>query len=109
MRSGIHQAPHHYYGGFTPFFYRAVLPTFDLSVDQVSATGGLFRSFQEEARRVSSPLLDMAEGNDILTHVINFVFLMVFPHIFTKLDDKQRFEGFASGWHVEATKQAAQA
>lgn len=109
MRSAIHQAPHHYYGGFTPYFYQAALPAHGLSVDSISAPGGLFRAFQEEGRRVGMACLNMRKNdlNDILSHLINFVFNILFPHVFTKLDDKQKHEGYATGWHVEATKAPA--
>jgi SAM-dependent methyltransferase len=107
MRSGVHQAPHHYYGGFTPYFYAEILPRYGLSVDSTTAPGGLFRAFQEEGQRVGAACLATRtrDRDDILSHVINFVFYVLFPYVFTKLDDQQKHDNFAAGWHVEATKQ----
>jgi SAM-dependent methyltransferase len=111
MRSGVHQAPHHYYGGFTPYFYQEILPRYGLSVDSTTAPGGLFRAFQEEGQRVAAECLATRathrdrDRDDILSHLINFVLLILFPYVFTKLDDQQKLDRFAAGWHVEATKQ----
>jgi hypothetical protein len=45
------------------------------------------------------------DRDDILSHVINIVFHVLFPYVFTKLDEQQKLDNFAAGWHVESTKQ----
>ncbi|MBT3268775.1 class I SAM-dependent methyltransferase [Candidatus Poribacteria bacterium] len=107
MRSAVHQAPHHYYGGFTPYFYQEFLPRYGFTLDSIVAPGGLFKGFQEECFRVGDACLTMRKDkrDDVLNHIINFVFYVLFPHIFTKLDERHKHDAFAAGWQVEATKQ----
>jgi len=51
QRSGKHQAPQHYYGGFTPEWYRTILPRYGLTVDSIEPNGGFFRAYGEETQR----------------------------------------------------------
>jgi SAM-dependent methyltransferase len=51
QRSGSHQAPYHYYGGFTPEWYRRFLPQWGLRIESIVANGGFFRAYGEETQR----------------------------------------------------------
>ena len=53
QRSGAHQAPHHYYGGFTPSWYKTFLPEHGLTLVSITPNGGLFRAYGEETQRVA--------------------------------------------------------
>ncbi len=49
--SGIHMAPFHFYGGFTPYWYQHFLTTNGLAVESCSANGGFFLFYGQESRR----------------------------------------------------------
>jgi ubiquinone/menaquinone biosynthesis C-methylase UbiE len=51
QRSGKHQSPFHYYGGFTPEWYRTFLPRYGFTVDSIEPNGGFFRAYGEETQR----------------------------------------------------------
>jgi SAM-dependent methyltransferase len=51
LSSGIHQAPYHYYGGFTPFWYRHFLPLHGFAVLSCEPNGGFFRHYGQESQR----------------------------------------------------------
>lgn len=51
LGSGIHQEPHHYYGGFTPYWYERVLTNAQVEVIDIEPNGGFFRYFAQEALR----------------------------------------------------------
>ncbi len=51
LGSGLHQMPHHYYGGFTPYFFSRFLPELGFSSQTVTANQGLPSFFGQEAMR----------------------------------------------------------
>ncbi len=54
LGSWLHQEPFHFYGGYTPNWYRKFLPESGLQVSDVVPNGGFFRYFGQEARRFSA-------------------------------------------------------
>jgi hypothetical protein len=54
LGSGIHQEPHHYFGGFTPWWHRRVLDAAGFDAIQVEANAGSFRFFSQESLRFLS-------------------------------------------------------
>src|SRR5260370_36756320 len=57
LGSGLHQDPDHYYGGFTPFWYRRFLTKAGFEDIETVANGGFFKHYAQESRRFSA-LLD---------------------------------------------------
>jgi SAM-dependent methyltransferase len=51
LGSGIHQEPYHYYGGYTPYWYRDCLGEAGFSQIRVEANAGSFKFFGQEAIR----------------------------------------------------------
>jgi SAM-dependent methyltransferase len=51
LGSGIHQEPHHYYGGFTPFWYKKVLHEAGFGETLIEANGGTLKAFGQESLR----------------------------------------------------------
>ena len=51
LGSGIHQEPHHYYGGFTPYWHRTFLAQAGFKQITVEANAGSFMFFSQEALR----------------------------------------------------------
>ncbi|MCA3055307.1 MAG: class I SAM-dependent methyltransferase [Rhodocyclaceae bacterium] len=102
---GLHQQPHHYYGGFTPFFYREYLSRFGMTVTEIKPLGGLLRHVAQECHRVGRVIsAGDVDGSDkaILDVLMNWM-----PRVLSALDDKYFVEEFAVGYLVEATKAAA--
>jgi len=51
LGSGLHQIPFHYYGGFTPYWYRRFAVQFGCEVRSIEANGGYQRFHAQEALR----------------------------------------------------------
>lgn len=51
LGSGIHQEPHHYFGGFTPYWYQRFLTEAGFREIQVEPNAGSFKFFSQEALR----------------------------------------------------------
>ena len=51
LGSGLHQEPYHFYGGYTPHFYRYAINRFGGIVDSIEPNGTLFRLFGQESIR----------------------------------------------------------
>lgn len=51
LGSGIHQEPHHYYGGFTPYWYQRFLAEVGFCNILIVANAGSFKFFSQEALR----------------------------------------------------------
>jgi ubiquinone/menaquinone biosynthesis C-methylase UbiE len=56
LGSGLHQMPHHYYGGFTPVWYRSVLTRFGFRDIRIEANGGFYKHYGQESQRFSGML-----------------------------------------------------
>jgi 2-polyprenyl-3-methyl-5-hydroxy-6-metoxy-1,4-benzoquinol methylase len=102
---GLHQQPHHYYGGFTPYFYREYLSRFGMTVTEMKPLGGLFQHVAQECHRVGRVIsASPVNGPDkaILDVLMNWM-----PRVLSGLDDKYFVEEFTVGYLVEATKNAS--
>ncbi len=51
LGSGIHQEPHHYYGGFTPYWLEHTLRNAGFTCIEITPNGGFFRYFGQESIR----------------------------------------------------------
>ena len=51
LGSGIHQEPYHYYGGYTPYWYRDFLGAAGFAEINVQSNAGSFKFFAQEAIR----------------------------------------------------------
>lgn len=51
LGSGIHQEPHHYFGGYTPYWYRKFLAEAGFTQIEVEANAGFFRFYGQESIR----------------------------------------------------------
>ncbi len=111
LGSGIHQEPHHYYGGFTPYWYKKFLTEVGFSDIQVEPNAGSYKFFSQEALRFivnSRPFFNLP----ILQSVLWFpLWLSLVPvlggivpvvcHFFDKYDQERRF---TVGYHVTAIR-----
>lgn len=51
LRSRLHQEPFHFYGGFTPHWYKKFLPEQGFEILEISCSGGFFSHFAQESAR----------------------------------------------------------
>ena len=106
LGSGLHQEPYHYYGGFTPHFYRTFLPRFGFEVVSIEPNGGFYRHLLQELWRARgfskkhlragrlSPRywrLRLAFGRKVMRQLAD-------------LDDRFPIDLFTVGFHVEAKR-----
>ena len=54
LGSGIHMAPYHFYGGFTPYWYEHLRPANGFRIDELSSNGGFFKHYAQESQRFLS-------------------------------------------------------
>jgi len=110
LTSGVHQEPDHYYGGFTPYWYRRVFADTGFRERVISANGGFFKHYGQESRRFSA-LLDPRRLS-ARTAVLVFPFWLVtlpffrwlIPMACHLLDRLDQHQGFTVGYHVTATR-----
>jgi predicted SAM-dependent methyltransferase len=104
---GLHQEPHHYFGGFTPHWYRRVFAACGLALEEMTPNGGFFKHLAQECARVAwlakaDGALAAALGDETVE-----IFSRSLPTLLFNLDDKHFVEGFTVGYFVAARKEAA--
>jgi 2-polyprenyl-3-methyl-5-hydroxy-6-metoxy-1,4-benzoquinol methylase len=102
---GLHQQPYHYYGGFTPFFYREFLTRFGMSVSEIKPLGGLLRHVSQECHRVGR-VIAAHQGDDADKAILDLL-MNLMPKALSRLDEKYFVEEFTVGYLVEAIKNPA--
>ncbi len=106
LGSGLHQQPHHYYGGFTPHFYRRFLGQFGCAVNEIEPNGGFYRHLLQELRRAA----DLIQRDRGYSRIHPFYWLLrwgvrtALPRWLARLDDQHLIEEFTVGYHVSATR-----
>jgi SAM-dependent methyltransferase len=106
LGSGLHQQPFHFYGGFTPHFYRRFLSQLGFELVSKEPNGRFFRMLLQEMNRgmgiIQSHrryprwhparwLLRVASGDRVARWL-------------TRLDDEIPIDEFTVGYHVEAVR-----
>lgn len=112
LGSGIHQEPYHYYGGYTPFWYRDFLGAAGFSQIRVEANAGSFRFFAQEAIRFVQTTRPFKLGMPLLLELLWLplwallapVLALAIPVICRFLDRFDRERRFTVGYHVTAIK-----
>lgn len=112
LGSGIHQEPHHYYGGYTPYWYEKFLPMQGFSRISIVANAGFFKFYSQESLRflqLSRPFrLRMPVLIELLwlpLWVLLAPFLGLFiPLVCAYLDRFDIEKRFTVGYHVTAEK-----
>lgn len=109
LGSGLHQQPHHYYGGYTPHFYRRFLGEFGLVIDAITPNGGFYRHLHQELRRAAVLIQKQRAYSRLhpLYWLLRIGFRTLLPRWLERLDAEQLIEEFTVGYHVEAHKPAA--
>jgi SAM-dependent methyltransferase len=112
LGSGLHQVPFHFYGGYTPFWYRKTLLEAGFHKISIEANGGFFKHYGQETIRLAkltapfrlrSSLVFKAFWTPFWLAALPWMVVVcpLLAHYFDRLDDQQEF---TVGYHVSATK-----
>jgi SAM-dependent methyltransferase len=106
LGSGLHQQPFHYYGGFTPHFYRLYLGQLGFDDLRIEPNGGFFRHLLQELSRAGG--LIQARRRYPRWHplywLLRWGFGRLAPRWLARLDDEFLIDEFTVGYFVEARK-----
>jgi SAM-dependent methyltransferase len=108
QRSGEHQAPYHFYGGFTTFFYQRFLPELGLEIQAITPNGGFFKHYGEAGWQFVNHLFPVTRPTRRrmfypVVRCLQFIALLqsVICHYLDVLDEHK---GMTVGFHVKARK-----
>lgn len=101
---GLHQLPYHYYGGFTPEWYKLFCNKFGLTVTEITPNGGFFKLLAQECARVAWTLPQHKHLHGSKVEFISNLFGKWIPRYLFALEDKLFIDQFTVGYHVEAIK-----
>lgn len=113
LGSFLHQEPHHYYGGFTPYWYKKFFSKNGLQIIDLERNKGFFSWFGQESIRFNNLISPRnIESTKFLPRIfLYFLWIITFPffqYIFPLLGfilDKYHLENMATvGYHVVASK-----
>ncbi|HHT9135736.1 MAG TPA: methyltransferase domain-containing protein [Candidatus Wunengus sp. YC60] len=104
LGAGLHQLPYHYYGGYTPEWYRHFCKKFGLYISEIIPNGGFFKLLAQECARVAwtLPQHQHLHGNNV--EFIQNLFGEWIPRYLFALEEKHFNDQFTVGYHVEAVK-----
>lgn len=110
QRSGLHQPPYHYYGGYTAFWYKRFLPVYGFKIINLEPNGGFFKHYGEAGQQ----FVGMLFPNEGRRWWWRWAFLPIFflckmsaliqsviCHYLDGLDEEKRM---TVGYHVKAVK-----
>lgn len=111
LGSGIHQEPHHYYGGFTPYWYQRFLAEVGFRDIRVESNAGSLRFFAQESIRfltttrpfIHFPLMPSIFWLPFWICLLPILGLIV-PLASHALDRYDREQRFTVGYHVTAIR-----
>jgi SAM-dependent methyltransferase len=106
LGSGLHQQPHHYYGGYTPHFYRRFLPECGMEIVRMTPNGGFYRHLAQELARAAwlIPRHERYSRWNPAGWLVRRVLGRWLPLWLSRLDERHMVEEFTVGFHVEARK-----
>lgn len=104
LGSGLHQLPYHFYGGFTPEWYKYFLPKFGLQVIEITPNGGFFKLLAQECARVAWTFGSHKHLHGEHSDFVHQLFNELLPRYLFALDEKCFIDQFTVGYHVEAIK-----
>jgi SAM-dependent methyltransferase len=109
LGSGLHQLPYHYYGGYTPEWYRHFARKFNLTVVEITPNGGFFKLLAQECARFAWTFEEHRHCHGGEGEQLRKLFGELLPRYLFDLDRRHRNEQFTVGYHVELTKPPASA
>jgi ubiquinone/menaquinone biosynthesis C-methylase UbiE len=116
LGSGLHQEPYHFYGGYTPFWYRYAFERVGAHVESIEPNGTFYRFFsQEMVRFVGRSRPAKIEGSllaKVLWAPIWATLTCTLPAVLvfaSRFRNSVRNADFTVGYHVVVKNGAAQA
>jgi ubiquinone/menaquinone biosynthesis C-methylase UbiE len=107
LLSALHQEPFHFYGGFTPHYYRRFLGELGFEIVSLEQNGGYFRFMAQELKRLGE-LLEESGERWPRWHPVHFAARAArsrpVASFLVHLDDQLRIDEFTCGYHVEARR-----
>ena len=110
LGSGLHQEPYHYYGGYTPYWYRKFLTEAGFTEIHVIPNGGFFKHYGQESQRFSV-LIDPRRVSGLARYLMAPLWVLTLPWLrgvlplaCHYLDDLDLHKGFTVGYHVTAVR-----
>ena len=107
LGSGLHQLPFHFYGGYTPAWYRHFGKEFGLDIVEITPNGGFFRLLAQECARVAWTWDRHGHLHGKDGEIIRQLFNEWLPRYLFALEDRCFVDQFTVGYHVAALKRAA--
>lgn len=104
LGSGLHQLPFHYYGGYSPEWYRHFSAKFGCKVNELIPNGGFFKLMAQESARIASLYGQNKKLHTDNAQEIFQLFLEKIPRFLFVLEEEQFIDQFTVGYHVEMTK-----
>jgi SAM-dependent methyltransferase len=112
LGSGIHQEPYHYYGGYTPYWYRDFLGAAGFSQIRIEANAGSYKFYSQESIRFVQTTRPFKLGMPLplellwmpLWALLAPVLAIAIPLACGYLDRFDREQRFTVGYHVTAIK-----
>jgi hypothetical protein len=109
----LHQEPDHYFGGFTPYWYRRFLAAAGFEAIDITPNGGFFSNYAQETRRFSA-WIGPRHLSPIAAAILFPLWLLslpvcriVVPLLCRWLDRFDTHRGFTVGYHVTARRAPA--
>jgi SAM-dependent methyltransferase len=108
LASGIHMAPYHFYGGFSPYWYRHFLPAHGFEIEFIRHNGGFYKLYGQESRRFVARLTPRSRLARLLFLPVKIVlgvwFSLLLPIICHVLDALEKEPEFTAGYFVRMRK-----
>ncbi len=114
QRCGVHLAPYHFYGGYSPFWYHHFLPRHGLKVISMDANGGFFKAYGESTQRFVSILFPHGGPSGFRRKIFFPIFVLLKTQslfvclVCFWLDRLDKTKEFTVGYHIKAVKEASQ-
>jgi SAM-dependent methyltransferase len=115
LLSSMHMEPYHFYGGFTPYWYRHWLPHHGFAIDEITPVGGpgrtcvvymqgLYREWALAEKKLP-PLARLSSKT--IRAVCKIPAHIILPRLLPKMDSWLGGNSVCSGYLVAATRNAA--
>jgi len=106
--AGIHMAPYHYCGGFSPYWYKYFMPLCGLEIESIKNNGGFFKLYGQESRRFLALLTPQHPVKKALFLPLKIIlaiwFRLLMPLVCYYLDPLDKSDSFTAGYFVMAHK-----
>lgn len=104
LGSGLHQLPFHFYGGYTPEWYRRFSKEAGLEATEITPNGGFFKHLAQECVRAANHVANNRELHGPDVNELHKLLVESLPRLFFAMDDKCFDERFTVGYFVEVVK-----